>query len=175
VQALHAVPAIVLTARTGGGLEVDLFVPVLSDVGDPEVAGVAVERETPRVPETVGPDLRTGARGVDERIAGRDPDAAGVALDVETQDLAEEGVGVLAVALRVAARPAIAEAEIEIGVGAEDELAAVVIRERLGLFEQHDLARGVGDVGVGADAVESNGGVAAKVGVVDVEALGLRE
>ena len=52
-------------------------------------------------------------------------------VDVDAQDLAEQRVGVLAVAVRVAAGAAVAEADVQVAVRAEGELAAVVVRVRL--------------------------------------------
>src|SRR5205814_8525197 len=60
MDAAHPVPAVVLAALRGSGLEVDLFPDVLADVGDVEVARFPVERERPRVADAVGPDLRLG-------------------------------------------------------------------------------------------------------------------
>ena len=49
---------------------------------------------------------------------------------------------------RIAAAAAVAEADVEVAVGAEDELAAVVVAERL-LDREQDLRSlaGIGDVG----------------------------
>src|SRR2546427_11156549 len=57
VDAAHPVPAVVLAALRGGGLEVDFLPDVLTDVGDVEVARLPVEGEGPRVADAVGPDL----------------------------------------------------------------------------------------------------------------------
>src|ERR1043165_7759363 len=68
VRRFHQTPAVVLAAGAARGLQVDLFILVLADVGDPEVAGLAIEGEAPRVAQAVRPDLaaRAGARG--ERV-----------------------------------------------------------------------------------------------------------
>src|SRR5690606_22508102 len=58
---LHDVPAVVLAPARAGGLEVHLLEGVLADVGDVEVAGLAVEAEAPGVAQPVGPDLGPGA------------------------------------------------------------------------------------------------------------------
>ena len=50
-------------------------------------------------------------------------------------------VGVLAVADRVAAAAAVAEADVEVAVGADGELAAVVVGE--GLLDDQQLAAAV--------------------------------
>jgi hypothetical protein len=51
--------------------------------------------------------------------------------DVDAQHLPEELGGVLGPVVRVVARAAIAEPDIEVSVGPECEMAAVVVRERL--------------------------------------------
>ena len=48
-------------------------------------------------------------------------------IDVDAQDLAEQHVDVLRVVRRVVARAAVADADVEIAVGAEREHAAVVV------------------------------------------------
>jgi hypothetical protein len=57
VEAFHFAPAVVFAADARGRLEIDLFVLVLTDVADPEVAGLAIETETPRIAKSVRPDL----------------------------------------------------------------------------------------------------------------------
>src|SRR5690606_29381025 len=163
---LHHVPAVVLAARGAGGLQVHLLEPVLADVGDVKVAGLAVEAEAPRVAQAVGPDLGPGALAVHEGVVWRRDGA--LAGDVEPEELAEYGVEALAVALRVAAAAAVSEPEVEVAVGTEGELTAVVVGVRLDLGEQDLLAGGVGDVARGREARQHR--VAVVVGVVDVEA-----
>ena len=73
---------------------------------------------------------------------------------VDPQQLAQQRVESLAHVERVAARPAIAGADVEVAVGPEGDPAAVVIGEGLRDLEQDlDVAR-IGDVRiVVADAV----------------------
>src|SRR5206468_1686933 len=66
--AFHLIPAIVLAARTGCLLEVDLFPGVLPDVADKEVAGRAVEREAPWIAQAVRPDFGADVILTDEGI-----------------------------------------------------------------------------------------------------------
>jgi hypothetical protein len=126
---LPAVPAVVLAARAGRRLQVDLLPARLPDVGDPQVAAQAVEREAPGVAQPVGPDLAAGAGDADERIAGGDgvgqPRVA--AVDVDAQHLAEQGVERLTVLLRIAAAAAVAGGDVEEAVRPEGDLAAVVV------------------------------------------------
>ncbi len=90
-RAFHPLPAVVLAAGAGGGLEVDLLARALPHVGDVEIARLPVEREAPRIAQPQGPDLVAHRRVADERIRrrhaveGRSP---GVHVDVEAQDLA---------------------------------------------------------------------------------------
>ncbi len=97
-----------VAARSGAGRHaVDLLLRALADVADQHVAGDAVEREAPRVAQAEGPH--------GGRRAGR--------ARVEAQDLAQPAAGVL----RVRAARAVAHARVEQPVGAEGELAAVVV------------------------------------------------
>src|SRR3954447_16465247 len=139
VRALHGVPAVVFAATAGRGLKVDLFVSVLADVGDPQVRGRAIEGEAPRIAQTHRPDLSARAAYARERIIRRNANAPGIALDIDAEQLAEQCAAILAVALRVAGRAAVPHSDVQIAVRAEAHLPAVVIGERLGDFEQHDL------------------------------------
>src|SRR5829696_2308753 len=58
VRALQELPTVVPPAAAAGGLHIDLLPEVLPDIADPEVAGLAVERERPRIAQTPVPDLR---------------------------------------------------------------------------------------------------------------------
>ena len=63
------------------------------------------------------------------------------------QDLPEQRLDVLAVALRVTARAAVTEGDVEEPVGPEGDPAAVVVREGLGDLEDRDLAARDDDIG----------------------------
>ena len=167
--ALHVVPAVVEPAHAGR-LEVDLLARALSDVADEHVAGRAVEREAPRVPQAVGPDLPARARDAHERVGGRDRVRPG-RVDVEAELLAEHLGQVLGVLARVAAAPAVAGRDVEVAVGPELQRAAVVVplvRVRDG---DDDLRGGrVGHVRVAGRArVARDHLVTVVVGVVDEE------
>src|SRR5438132_6704255 len=146
VQALHDVPAVVATARErGGGHEVDLLEEVLPDVGDVEVAGGAVEGVAPRVAQPLGEALGRG----------------GQRRDVDPQQLPQVGGGALPVAHRVPAAAAVAHADVEHAVGAEQVEAAVVVREGLVDGEHQLLAQRVGLVRGGGRVVARHHRVAA--------------
>src|ERR1051325_9198604 len=109
VEAFHDGPAVVLAAGAAGGLEVDFFVDVLADVADPEVAGLAVEGEAPRVAQAVRPDLPARGEGVARGDGIRRP------VDVDAEDLAEELVEVLSAVGGGAGAAAVAAAGVEGG------------------------------------------------------------
>src|SRR5439155_4446996 len=69
-QAFRDARAVVLPSRAMR-LVVHLFPEVLPHVRDVEIAGVAVERETPRVPQSVVPGLPSRARASDKGIVRR--------------------------------------------------------------------------------------------------------
>ena len=150
LRALHLVPAEVgaLARRRGRGTTGSRSTSSMRSWPTSPIQRsplVAVEREPPRVAHAVEPDLgRARPDAVGERVAGRDGVGRSPVgrLGVDAQDLAEQGLGVLAVAVGVAAAAPVAEPDVEVAVGAEHQLAAVVVRERLGHEQQ--LARGCG-------------------------------
>ena len=70
-------------------------------------------------------------------------------LHVHAQDGAEQVGAILAPALGIAARPAVAQAEIEHPVRAEQQLSPVVVGVGLSGGQDDLFAGRVGDVGVG--------------------------
>ena len=74
--------------------------------------------------------------------------------------------------LRVASAPAVAVAPVEAAVGAELQLAAVVVRREV--LDEDELLRGGRERGGPVRAVLDDPRVAVRVGVVDVEPVGLR-
>src|SRR3954471_8903486 len=125
--ALTTVPTPVRAFLIAVAREVDLLEEALAHIADPHVLGGAVERELPRVPQPEHPDRALVAGLVLERVARRVARPARARIDA--QDLAEKHVGVLRVAMGVAAAAAVAHADVEHVVGADDELASVVIVE----------------------------------------------
>ena len=138
-------------------------------------------RRSPRSNEN-----RHGLRRPYAQISGRPPPSAnGLSAGtryagspsgrVDAQDLAEQRVERLAVALGrvpgalVARAAAVAEPEVEHAVGAERELAAVVVRLRLVDGEHEAPGRRGRPRTVGSKRVLVDGRVAVDVGVVDVE------
>src|SRR5438132_9079347 len=147
VQTLHDVPAVVATARErGGGHEVDLLEEVLPDVGDVEVAGGAVEGVPPRVAQPLGEALGRG----------------GQRRDVDPQQLPQVGGVALRVAHRIPAAAAVAHADVEHAVGAEQVEPAVVVREGLVDGEHQLRAQRVGLVRGGGRVVARHHRVAVR-------------
>src|SRR5262245_52854052 len=110
-RAFLGLPA-VIAAGDAGRLEIHLLARPLADVGDEQVAGLAVERDAPGIAHAERPDLAARARRADERIAGSR--RAWRAVDLaDADDLAEQRAEVLAVVVRIAAAAAVADAGIE--------------------------------------------------------------
>src|SRR5437879_4269352 len=136
---LHA-PAVVAAALD----LVDHLPQVLADLAAPQVPGLAVEAELPRLPQAVGVDLRPGPFGLDEGVVfGNGVSEAAVGpVDVDTQDAAEQVADVLAGLQLVGDTAAVAGADVEVAVRPEAEAAAVVAAR--GPFDDHLLAGNVG-------------------------------
>ncbi len=172
VPAFHHVPAEVGGRRDGIRRpdHVHLLPGVLADVADPQVACRPIEREAPGVAEAVGADLGPGARIVGERVVRRDGVGRSGAVGgsrPDAEELAQERRPALAVAERVAARAAVAGGDVQVAVGPEVDVAAVVVRERLVDLEEDPLAAGVGLVRCRRrDAERRHHGVPVEVGVV---------
>ena len=168
----HELPSVVLAAPARQGLKVDLLAGALSDVADVEVAREPVEREPPGVAQAEGPGLGR-ARRPDVRVVGGDAvvrRAVHVLVDVDAQQLAEQRVARLRVALRVVGVAAVAHADVEVGVRSELQLAAVVVRVRLGDRQEDDRAERVGGVPVERrDVVPRHDGLPRQIRVVHEE------
>ena len=78
VEPLHHVPPEVqtLAEEVGRGGHVDLFIQVLADVTDIQIAGLAIERKPPRIAQPIGPDLGRAGRVACEGIVRRNGVAA---------------------------------------------------------------------------------------------------
>src|SRR4051794_11503373 len=127
-EAFEIVPPEVGAGRSRKGEVVDLVEAILADVPDRDAWLTGIGDQVEREPEGVAQA---------DRI---DPHSVGARIDL--QQLAEAGVGVLGVVGLVAGAPAVSGARVEQAVGAELQLAAVV----------------VGLVGVGHDDDRPQGG-----------------
>src|SRR5262249_22539904 len=112
VEAFHLVPAVVFATVARCGLQVDLFVAVLSNVADPQIVGSAIEAEAPGIAEPIGPDLALRTGSIHEGIGGRDDRVAGVAFHIDAEKFSEQGLEALAVAERVATGAAVAHGNV---------------------------------------------------------------
>ena len=187
---LHHSPAVVLTAEIAPGDVVDLFPAVLSHVGDVQITVRRIEARAPGIPQAIGPDLvAVAADPVRERVVGRHaigrgrPAAVrgqargGHAAHVHTQQLAEQRAAALSVAARavlVPGAPPVTGRNVQVAVGAELQLPAVVVALRLLEAQQALLAVRVGDAGVRhrhhvARHHGEPGAVQRPLGVIDVE------
>src|SRR5262249_52173810 len=123
-EALHAAPAVVVAALASR-LEVDLLDRVLADVADPQVAGLAVEAPAPGVAHAVVPD-----RGHEAGIAHEGVVGGRAAVVVDAVHLAQRLVVRLRVAAghvaraRVVEVAAVTDADVQLAVRAEDDVAA---------------------------------------------------
>ena len=135
--ALQHVPPVVAAPLD----EINLLPAVLPDVAGPEIPGVAVKAEPPRVAQAVCPDL-TAPAARREGIVRRD----GVGLfrgrpgHVDAQDRPEQRCRVLPVAQRVAGRAAVAQADVQVAVRPERDLPAVVVGVGLLHLQDHQFA-----------------------------------
>src|ERR1700675_96044 len=77
------------TTSIGRPGDIDLFPMVLPDVGDPQVGGLSIEAEPPRVAEPDRPDLGTGSSDGDEGVVGRHGVRPIARVRVDAQDLAK--------------------------------------------------------------------------------------
>src|SRR5215216_1694888 len=166
---LHQIPAIVLSARTRRRLVVDFLVRRRPNVADPQVARDPIETKAPGVAQSKRPDLGARPRLVGVGVVGRDcvPEVVGHLVDVDAQDLAEQGPQILAI-LAVPATP-VTQPDVEISIlRPKEEQTTVVVRRRL-VDEQDGFgARRVSAVRICArHPVSGDDGAAVAIGVVD--------
>jgi hypothetical protein len=140
-RAFEYIPTIVFSSSAGSWLEIDLFPSPLTDIRDEKVSGDAVESTAPWVAHAVCPNLVQRVRVAHKRVvrwhcvvAIR---VAGevVAVDVHAKDLAQPGIEILPVLLRVPAAAAIAERDVQVTIRTKGELSAVMVGEGLVLIQ----------------------------------------
>ncbi len=153
---LHDLPTVVLSSAARTGLKVDLLANALSDVSDVKVSGLAVEGEPPRVAQALGPDFPARRRGCRERIRRRDSverRTSGVRVDIQAKDLPEQDVVSLRAAVWALRRAAVSDSGIQVPIGSELQLAAVMVGiGRIRNRQQHNAARRIGPVRLRARA-----------------------
>src|SRR6266480_1789593 len=167
---LRDAPAVVAPSRVARRPEVHLFPQVLPDIRDEQISGRAVEVEFPWVAQPVSPDLRQGARLADKGIAWRYGETRS-RIDVDAQQLAQANAEVLCVVVGIAAAAAVADADVEIAVRAKDDVAAVVIAERVRYGEQLAFRRRIRHIGTGcaAQVFRQDDRAVGLAGVINVE------
>ena len=110
-----------------GAQVVDLFPGFLAHVADRQRTGQPIEREPIWVAEPVGIDLVPSGL-TDERVRARDRVLLIAALTrVDPDQLAEQRVAILGVLVRIAASTTVAGSEVEVPVGPESDLPAIVV------------------------------------------------
>jgi hypothetical protein len=176
VHSLEHVPAIILSSAARCRLKVDFFPGTLTHVGDEKITSHTVKGETPGIAHAVRPNLVQRVRVAHERIVRRHRvvaiRVAGeiVTVNIHTQDLAQPGLEILGVLLRVAAAAAITQPDVKVAIRTESKLSAVVVRKRLRLSQDRVSRAWIGDVWVlGGDCVASDLRSTVYVRVIDVE------
>ena len=92
---------------------------------------------------------------------------------IDTQYLAQEGLQVLAVSVRIATRTAISQADVEVAVRTKGQAAAIVVCIGLVNVQQVHFAGRVSTVWVICRNVEArNDRIPVQVGVIDEEQFG---
>ena len=196
--AFAAIPTVIFTPRAAGGLEVDFFDLVLTDIRDEQVTGRPVEGEAVGVAHPNRPDLVAGIAVRHEGIARRDavnadqaaaPDVTAdgtlavffefargrQVVDVDAQHFAQELIRVLSSIERIISAAAVAHADVEVSIGPKMQVAPVVIGEILLDFEHHQERVAIGDIRIAGGTGETGDGSAVEprsrriAGVVEVK------
>ena len=125
------------TVVSSVGDNIDFFPSVLADVSSPELIGLWVKGEAPRITKAEGEDLRVMAGFLEKGIVGRKTigTVAGPGIHVDTKDLAVVNEGVLRKALGVVCLSTITDCDVEVGVRAKEDIARVMIPEGLRDFQ----------------------------------------
>ncbi len=168
-------PAVVLALLD----DVDLLAVALPDVTQVQLAGERVEAEPPRVAKPHRPELGADlggidretveAGGADERVVGGHAiaaglhrrvgvggQAAGLGVHIDAHQRREEIAGdVLGVAGGVVGVALVTQRRIQVPVGAEVQIAALMVAELVALLDQHLLGQRVGEVRVARADLEA--------------------
>ena len=153
--------------------DVDFLVGPLTDVGGPEFLSVWMEGEAPRVTEAEGEDFGVVAGFIEEGVVGGESvgTAAGAGVDVNAEDLTVIDKGVLGEALGVVSLSSVADGDVKVAIGSEEDVAGVVVPKGLGDFQKDALGGEIGFVWIiGRGLHFANAGVFGILErVVDVE------
>ena len=146
---LHSEPAVVLSSRAGGGLEIDLFTAAVSGIGNEEITGLRVKGEVTWVTEPQGPDFPAVSGDPCEGIGIGNAIRLFARFDIDAQQFAEQCVMVQRRVIGIAEKPAVPAGDIEITVfRTEFHVAAIVVFCGLLDGEYDFLTVGVGPVEV---------------------------
>src|SRR5436853_735411 len=125
VIALHDAPSIVASKPN----EIDLLPIILSDVGSPEFAGLPVEGKAPGIPQAVSENLRSSSAGREGIV--RWDGVRGATVHIDSQNLSEQLLLVLATVSRIAGGSSVAPRNIEKSVRTKRHHPPVMVGERL--------------------------------------------
>lgn len=176
VHSLQHVPAVVFSSGARCGLKVNLFPGILTNIGDEKITCDPVKSAAPGIADAVCPDLLQCVRVAHEwvirwhgvvaiRVAGEI-----IAVNVHTQNLAQPGLEILSVLLRITAAAAVTQGNVQVAIGAKCELPAVVIRKRLRLTQNREHRVWIRNVWVVfGNRVAGDLRIAVYVRVIDVE------
>lgn len=130
--------------------DVDFLPSVLPDVGCPEFTCFGMESQTPGIAKSEGENLGMVAGFVEEGVViGKAVGTvARAGVDIDSQDLAIVDKSVLRELKRIVGFASVAHSEIKQSVGAEEEIARVVVPVGLWDLEKDALGRWVGFVGI---------------------------
>ena len=167
--AFHAIPAEVLAAGGACCQPAHFFPGILPHVGDEQITCQPVEAKAPWVTQANSPYLWPGIGVVYKRVVGGDGVAAVSAVYIQPQDATQQRAWILPVAFRITLAAAVTHADVQIAIRAKGDHAAVMVGKWLGNGQQNLLTGGVSHVGIAADAVAGDVGVAVHVCVVDEE------
>jgi hypothetical protein len=149
VGAFHNVPSVVLAVNAGRRLDIHLLIGPLPHVRDKKVSRSAVKRETPGIPETVCPYFFAKCGIIDKRVCRRHGVGNNARFNVNTENLAKKHRGVLGIAVWIASAPTVADPGIQVTIGPERKLAAIVIGEhRMRDDKKYFFCFGVCSVGI---------------------------
>src|SRR5688572_18815397 len=126
---LHRVSSVVDAAAIRRD-SVHFLEAILADIGDVHHTTRAVEGKAPRIAQPQRPDLTSRSLLAGERIAGGN-DVRVTAIDVDTENLAEQRVTILAVSKGVPAAAPVPETDVKHAVRAEQIETAIMICKRL--------------------------------------------
>ena len=180
LRAFVTAPAIVFACTCTCRHEIDLFVAILPDIGNPQIIGQAVKAKTPGIAQPARPHFIAGtALAIDIGIARWNAivrAAAGVtigsiasgAIDVNAQNLAQHDTVILPIIVRIAATAAISRSNVEITITAKLQLPTIVVGIGLRKFHQHHFAVGVSQIGIATAHFEARNACAQRWGVIDI-------